>query len=84
MNSFQVWLVNLTGEQSLWVIELFVIVLAVLVLGYILNKIIDRLEARSKKTQTVWDDAFIEACRKPAVWLVWRLGINFAVAVTAE
>jgi MscS family membrane protein len=84
MNSFQVWLVNLTGEQSLWVIELFVIVLAVLVLGYILNKIIDRLEARSKKTQTVWDDAFIEACRKPAVWLVWILGINFAVAVTAD
>ena len=82
MNDLQLWLVNLTGEQSLWIIELFVIVLAVLSLGYILNKVIDRLEMRTKKTQTVWDDAFIEACRKPLVWLVWILGINFAAALT--
>ena len=82
MNDLQLWLVNLTGGQSLWIIELFVIVLAVLSLGYILNKVIDRLEMRTKKTQTVWDDAFIEACRKPLVWLVWILGINFAVAIT--
>ena len=82
MNDLQLWLVNLTGGQSLWIIELFVIVLAVLSLGYILNKVIDRLEMRTKKTQTVWDDAFIEACRKPLVWLVWILGINFAAALT--
>ena len=82
MNDLQLWLVNLTGEQSLWIIELFVIVLAALSLGYILNKVIDRLEMRTKKTQTVWDDAFIEACRKPLVWLVWILGINFAAALT--
>ena len=61
MNDLQLWLVNLTGEQSLWIIELFVIVLAALSLGYIPNKVIDRLELRTKKTQTVWDDAFI-AC----------------------
>ena len=42
MNDLQLWLVNLTGEQSLWIIELFVIVLAALSLGYILNKVIDR------------------------------------------
>ena len=82
MNDLQLWLVNLTGEQSLWIIELFVIVLAALSLGYILNKVIDRLEMRTKKTQTVWDDAFIEAFRKPIVWLVWIIGINFAAAIT--
>ena len=84
MNDIQNWLVNLVGEQFIWIIELFLIVLAALSLGYILNKIIDQLELRTAKTQTVWDDALIEACRKPAVWLVWILGINFAVAVTAE
>ena len=52
MNDLQLWLVNLTGEQSLWIIELFIIVLAALSLGYILNKVIDRLEMRTKKTQT--------------------------------
>jgi MscS family membrane protein len=84
MNDIQNWLVNLVGEQFIWIIELFLIVLAALSLGYILNKIIDQLELRTAKTQTVWDDALIEACRKPAVWLVWILGINSAVAVTAE
>ena len=84
MNNFQKWLVDLTGEESLWIIELFLIVLVALSLGYILNRVIDRLEAHAAKTKTVWDDAFIEACRKPLVWLVWILGINFAAAVAAE
>ena len=59
MNNFQKWLVDLTGEESLWIIELFLIVLVALSLGYILNRVIDRLEAHAAKTKTVWDDAFI-------------------------
>ena len=45
---------------------------------------IDRLEKRAAQTKTVWDDALVEASRKPLVWLVWILGINFAAAVAAE
>lgn len=84
MNQIENWLVNLTGEQYLWVFELFLIVLVALSLGFLLNRMIDRLEVQAAKTKTVWDDALIEACRRPAIWLIWILGINFAAGIAAQ
>ena len=84
MNQIESWLVNLTGEQYLWAFELFLIVLIALSFGFALNRMIDKLEVQAAKTKTVWDDAFIEACRRPAIWLIWILGINFAAGIAAQ
>ncbi|UTW46613.1 mechanosensitive ion channel family protein [bacterium SCSIO 12696] len=61
--------------------EVFLIVLLALSLGFLVNKVINRLEKQAAKTKTVWDDALIEAFRRPLVWLVWILGINFAAEI---
>ena len=84
MNQIESWWVNLTGEQYLWAFELFLIVLIALSLGFALNRMIDKLEVQAAKTKTVWDDALIEACRRPAIWLIWILGINFAAGIAAQ
>ena len=84
MDSVEIWLINLTGEQYLWILELFVIVLLALSLGYLVNRVIDRLETQANKSLTVWDDALIEACRKPVIWLIWILGVNFAASIAAQ
>ena len=84
MNRLESWLVNLTVEHYLWVFELFVIVLIALSLGFVLNRMLDKLEVQAAKTKTVWDDALIEACRRPAIWLIWILGINFAAGIAAQ
>ena len=84
MNRLESWLVNLNGEHYLWVFELFVIVLIALSLGFVLNRMLDKLEVQAAKTKTVWDDALIEACRRPAIWLIWILGINFAAGIAAQ
>ena len=84
MNRLESWLVNLTGEHYLWVFELFVLVLIALSLGFVLNRMLDKLEVQAAKTKTVWDDALIEACRRPAIWLIWILGINFAAGIAAQ
>lgn len=84
MNALESWLVNLTGETYLWIGELFLIVFAALLAGYLLNKLFNRLQLKAAKTPTVWDDAFLEACRAPAIWLIWILGINFAIGITAQ
>ena len=84
MDSVETWLINLTGEQYLWILELFVIVLLALSLGYLVNRLIDRLETQANKSLTVWDDALIEACRKPVIWLIWILGVNFAASIAAQ
>lgn len=67
----------------LWV-EIFILVLGALLLGYLVNGIFHLLEQKAGKTKTVWDDALIEACRKPAVWLVWIVGVNFAAGLAAR
>ena len=84
MNAIETWLINLTGETYLWITELFLIVFAVLFAGFLLNRIFNRLQLRAAQSPTVWDDAFLEACRSPAIWLIWILGINFALSITAQ
>ena len=84
MNALESWLVNLTGETYLWIGELFLIVLTALFAGFVLNKFLNRLQAKAAKSPTVWDDALLEACRAPAIWLIWILGINFALSIMAQ
>lgn len=52
--------------------------------GLVVNKLILAIERRAARTHNAWDDALIEASRKPAVWLVWVIGINFAAGVAAR
>jgi MscS family membrane protein len=84
MQTLENWLVKITGEQYLWMVEIFLIVFVALTLGHLVNRVINFLEEHTAKTSTVWDDAIIEACRRPAVWGVWILGINMAAAVAAK
>jgi len=84
MNALESWLVNLTGETYIWIGELFLIVFAALLAGFFLNKLLNRLQIKAAKSPTVWDDAFLEACRAPAIWLIWILGINFAFSITVQ
>jgi len=81
MQQLENYLLSLVGDKYLWTVEIFLIVFSALLLGYMLNKGIDRLEQHAEKTQNPWDDAFIEAFRRPGVWLIWVVGINLAVIV---
>ncbi len=84
LQSFENWLVGLTKLESVWWIEIFIIVLFALLLGLFINKVFGTLERHSEKTKNIWDDALIEAGRKPAVWLVWIVGVNFAAGIAAR
>ena len=84
MQALETWLANIAGQQYIWVIELFIIIFFVLFLGYLVNKLIDMLEVRAMKSSTLWDDALLEAFRVPAIWLIWIIGINFAVQVSTQ
>ena len=84
MQAIETWLVNLAGHEYVWIMELFTIVFVVLLLGYAVSKLIDILEVRAMKSSTVWDDALLEACRVPSIWLIWILGINFAINLSAQ
>ncbi len=62
----------------------FAILFASLVLGRILLVILfNRLHALAKRTDFPWDDAVIEAIRKPLRWLVLSYGIWLAIYIPA-
>lgn len=84
MQLLEDWLVRFTGEAYLWMVEIFLIVFLALILGFLANKLINFIEVHTARTANVWDDALIEACRRPVVWAIWILGVNMAAAVAAR
>ncbi|MGY8816981.1 MAG: hypothetical protein ACKVHB_04330, partial [Pseudomonadales bacterium] len=70
------WLVDLTGGYYLWVLEIFLLVILAFVMAQMANKLINFLESQAAKSKTVWDDAIIEASRRPAVWAIWIISFN--------
>ena len=81
LETLENWLINLTGKQYLVAIEIFIVVFVSLLLGFFVNRLIDFLEKRAARTKNPWDDAVIEAFRKPAIWTIRIVGINIAAAI---
>ncbi len=77
------WL-NLQLSDYPWLWEVFVLVLLTLVAHYLLRLVFSKLEVQLKKTANLWDDAFLEAARKPAGLLVWLLGFSWVLEVLVE
>lgn len=78
------WVQLLAGDQYGWILEMFLLVLAVLVAAKIANRVIDKLEAKAVNSHNLWDDALLEAARRPVVWLIWVVGLNFAATIASE
>jgi MscS family membrane protein len=64
-----------------WVVQVFIVVFLTLVVSFIVKGILRRIEARLESTSNLWDDALINALRKPATALIWIIGIAFAIQI---
>src|SRR5690606_41352723 len=84
MKAFESWVAGVLGSDAVLWVEIFLLVFASLTLGYVVNRVILALESRARRTRTGGDDALLEACRQPAVWLVWVLGTNIAVRLAVR
>jgi MscS family membrane protein len=67
-----------------WAIQVFVVVFGVLLLNYLLRRLLDRFHKSLKKTETPWDDALIDAARRPLAWSVWIVGLAFAAEIVRD
>jgi MscS family membrane protein len=61
-----------------WVAETFAIVLATGVIRLIAKQVFDRIARQIEKTNNLYDDALVEAIRKPLGAGIWVLGVSFA------
>lgn len=71
----------ISSDAPLWLIRLFVTVLATVLTNYGLNLFILRLQRHLHKNAYDWDDLLLEAARSPLRLMVWVLGLGTALAI---
>lgn len=71
-------LINSFEQNEIWIIQIFGIVFAALLVDFIQKKVLRHIQKKLEKTDSLWDDAFIHAMIKPLSLLIWLLGISWA------
>ncbi len=64
-----------------WVAQVFAVVFVTLLFNFFQKRVMNRVHGQAQKTANLWDDAFIEALRRPLSLLIWLVGISFAVQI---
>lgn len=83
MLQLETWLSRLTGGDATWtlVLQVFLVVSVVVVGNFLLRRLLDHLSERTAKTQNPWDDALVQAARRPLPLLAWIVGLAFAARI---
>ncbi len=69
------------GENA-WVGQVFTVVLATAIIHWLVRHFMLRLARQLEKTQNLYDDALLDAARKPLAWAIWLVGISWAAEST--
>lgn len=78
----QIWAwVGLKDNGSLWMVEVFIAVFITLLANFLLKRLFARLGHKFERSPNPWDDALLAAVRAPAGWLVWVVGLAWAVGI---
>ena len=83
MQEVWTWLKSVQGDGG-WVVQVFVVVLATLLLNFVVRVVLNRLYAKLEQTHNPWDDALVDAMRVPATFLIWLVGIAFAAEIVRQ
>ncbi len=68
-------------NESVWMTQVFIIVLLTLVSSFVLRRILTRLHGKLQKSRTLWDDMVVSAAIRPLAMLIWLVGILFAAEI---
>jgi len=80
MKALIAWVKQYTGD-NVWMVQVFVVVFLVLLVNFIQRSLLTRLHERLEKTANIWDDAMVDAVRRPLSVLIWIVGIAFAAQI---
>ncbi len=69
----------LIGEY--WIYQVFAVVFSALVLAYIVKRVLDHVQRRAERTRNIWDDALVDAARRPAWVMIWSMGLTLNIVV---
>lgn len=70
-------IVNFFTSSDQWVMQVFIVVVVVLICDLIQRKIIASfIKHAEEKTKNIWDDALLNAARRPISFILWVVGLN--------
>ncbi len=67
-----------------WIGQVFAVVLATLFLNFVQKRVLRRILRRLEQTRNLWDDAVLDALRRPLSALIWIVGIAFAADIVRQ
>jgi MscS family membrane protein len=76
MNEFVTYI-----EEHIWILEVFLIVLGTGFVHLLVKLALTRIGHQLDKTHNLYDDALLEAGRKPLSWAIWIIGVSMAAEV---
>lgn len=62
-------------------VYVFIVILVSLTINYIQKRVLAKLYKHLKTTKTYWDDAFLNAVKRPLSLLIWVLGLTVAADI---
>lgn len=70
---------NLSLSENLeWIVQVFVVVFLTLIASFVAMRFLTSLHKKLQHTKTPWDDALIDALRKPVRVGIWVVGLSYA------
>ncbi len=81
IESMTTWVKFVTGEEYVWIADVFVVVMLTLVVALVFSKFVEKLREKASLTKTLWDDALFETINRPAKWLIWVIGLSTAAEI---
>lgn len=64
--------------------QVFLVVMGTVLASVIIRFLLSRAEKLTRLTSSHWDDALIQAARRPAPIIIWLVGIAFAAGIVAK
>jgi len=71
-------------SSNSWVAQVFIVVFITVLISFIQKRIIEKLYAKLKNTRVYWDDALVDAARRPLTILIWIIGLSFAAEIVSN
>lgn len=71
-------------SSNSWVIQVFIVVFVTVLISFIQKRIIGKLYTKLKNTRVYWDDALVDAARRPLTILIWIIGLTFAAEIVSN
>ena len=82
---FIAWLDKFSFQsQYIWIMYVFLVVLATLVVHFIWTRLVNKLRDRFENTSSDWDEPLIWAIHKPVGMLIWLMGLTIAAQLVTH